>query len=241
MFPPLAPSSPPMLNLLCILLAAARSSLRSRRELALENLALRQGLAILGRRAKRPTLSTMDRAFWVALTRLWPAWRRPLMLVKPATVIGWHRKGFALYWPRKSRRRAGRPRVDAEVRALIRQMAADNVGWGAPRIRHVPIALRVRGARAPPTARPARQRHRRTHGAVDGAAGHQRVPVRHGPARSPSGPGHHLRPPLRRTRQRHGHRGRAQRSLLAMAQLLRRTRHRQHPARMHRPPNCPRR
>ncbi len=57
------------------------------------------------------------------------------MIVKPATVIGWHRKAFALYWTWKSRRRrGGRPRKDAEIRALIRQMAAENVGWGAPRI-----------------------------------------------------------------------------------------------------------
>jgi len=123
-----------MLNLLCILLVTARSSLRSRRELALENLALRQQLAVIGRRAKRPKLSTIDRAFWVALARLWSDWRTALTIVKPATVIGWHRKGFALYWTRKSRKRAGRPRVDAQIRALIRQMAADNVGRGAPRI-----------------------------------------------------------------------------------------------------------
>ena len=85
-----------MLNLLCLLLATARSSLRSRRALALENLALRQQLAVLGRRVTRPKLSPIDRAFWVALARLWPDWRTALTLVKPATVIGWHRKGFAL-------------------------------------------------------------------------------------------------------------------------------------------------
>ncbi len=124
-----------MLNLLLAVLSTARSSLQSRRELVLENLALRQQLAVLGRRAKRPMLTRGDRAFWIALSRLWPRWQSALMLVKPATVIGWHRKGFALYWTWKSRRRrGGRPRKDPEIRALIRQMAADNVGWGAPRI-----------------------------------------------------------------------------------------------------------
>ena len=61
----------------------------------LENLSLRQQLAVLGRRAKRSKLTGIDRAFWVALSRLWPRWKGALMLVKPATVIGWHRKGFA--------------------------------------------------------------------------------------------------------------------------------------------------
>jgi len=123
-----------MLNLLLAMLSAARSTLRSRRELVLENLALRQQLAVLGGQQKRPKLNRSDRAFWVALSRLWPRWQSALMIVKPSTVIGWHRKGFALYWRWKSRRRGGRPCKDAEIRTLIRQMAADNVGWGAPRI-----------------------------------------------------------------------------------------------------------
>ena len=123
-----------MLHLLYALLAAARSSLRSQRELALENLALRQQLAVLKRETKRPKLTDADRAFWVALFRLWPNWHNALILVKPETVIGWHRKGFRLYWTWKSRHRGGRPRIDAEIRALIRRMARDNPTWGAPRI-----------------------------------------------------------------------------------------------------------
>jgi hypothetical protein len=116
------------------MLSAARSSLKFRRTLALENLALRQQLAVLRRGAKRPKLSQVDRAFWVVLARVWPEWRAALTIVKPATVIRWHRKGFALYWSWKRRKRGGRPRQDAEIRTLIRQMARDNVGWGAPRI-----------------------------------------------------------------------------------------------------------
>ena len=87
-----------MLDLLYALLATARSSLRPQRELALENLALRQQLVIVQRKTKCPKLSNADRAFWVALCGLWPDWQNALLLVKPQTVIGWHRKGFKLYW-----------------------------------------------------------------------------------------------------------------------------------------------
>jgi transposase InsO family protein len=123
-----------MLQLVYALLATAGSSLRPQRELALENLALRQQLAILHRKTKRPKLIKADRAFWVALSRLWPDWQSALILVKPETVIGWHRKGFKLYWTRKSRNRGGRPPIDAEIRKLIRRMAIENPTWGAPRI-----------------------------------------------------------------------------------------------------------
>jgi putative transposase len=122
-----------MRKLVLALLSAARSSLKSRRELALENLALRQQLAVLRRHTKRPKLSRADRAFWVVLARVWPEWRMALAIVQPATVIRWHREGFALYWSWKSRKWGGRPRGDAEIRTLIREMARDNVGWGAPR------------------------------------------------------------------------------------------------------------
>ena len=97
-----------MLHLLYALLATARSSLKPQRELALQNLALRQQLAILQRKTKRPKLTKADRAFWVVLSRLWPDWQSALIVVKPQTVIGWHRKGFKLYWSWKSRNRGGR-------------------------------------------------------------------------------------------------------------------------------------
>ena len=123
-----------MRHLFCALLAAARSSLRSQRELALENLALRQQLAVLKCTTKRPKLTNADRVFWVALSRLWTGWQHALILVKPETVIRWHRKGFKLYWTWKSRNRGGRPPIDAELRTLIRRMAGENPTWGAPRI-----------------------------------------------------------------------------------------------------------
>ena len=116
-FPCLGSSSPtPMRQLLYALLATARSGLKSQRELALENLALRQQLAVLHRNSKRPKLTNADRAFWVALFGLWPDWQNALILLKSETVIGWHRKGFKLYW---SRNRGGRPPIDAEIRTLI--------------------------------------------------------------------------------------------------------------------------
>jgi hypothetical protein len=117
-----------MRTLLLAMLSAARSSLKSRRALALENLALRQQLVVLRRHAKRPKLSRADRAFWVVLARVWPEWRTALTIVQPATVIRWHRLGFALYWSWKSRKLGGRPRTEAAIRTLIRAMARDNVG-----------------------------------------------------------------------------------------------------------------
>jgi putative transposase len=123
-----------MLDLLYVLLATARSSLKAQRELALDNLALRQQLAIVQRKTKRPRLTQVDRTFWVALCRLWPDWQNALLIVKPQTVIGRHRKGIKLYWTWKSRHRGGRPPIDAELRTLIRRIATENPTWGAPRI-----------------------------------------------------------------------------------------------------------
>jgi hypothetical protein len=123
-----------MLHLLYVLLATARSSLKAQRELALENLALRQQLAILHRKTKRPRLTQADRAFWVALRSLWPDWHNALIIVKPQTVIGWHRKGFKLYWTSESRHRGGRPPIDSQIRTLIHRMARENPTWGAPRV-----------------------------------------------------------------------------------------------------------
>src|SRR4051794_22565059 len=71
---------------------------RSRRDLLLENLALRQQLVVLKQRNARPPVSTSDKLFWVILRRLWPEWKRALILVQPETVVRWHRAGFKLYW-----------------------------------------------------------------------------------------------------------------------------------------------
>jgi transposase InsO family protein len=106
---------------------------RSRAVLELENLALRHQLLVLRRqRPGRPRLFTIDRLLWVWIYRLWPRCLDTMVLVKPATVVQWHRQGFRLFW--RWRSRSGRPSVDREVRDLIRQMNAANPLWGAPRI-----------------------------------------------------------------------------------------------------------
>jgi hypothetical protein len=107
----------PMIHLLYARLATARSSLKSQRELALKNLALRQQLAILKHKTKRPKLTNADRAFWVALCGLWPDRQSPLIFVKPETIIGWHRKGFNLSSSCNSRNRGGRPPIDSTTEA----------------------------------------------------------------------------------------------------------------------------
>jgi putative transposase len=108
---------------------------RSRYSLGLEILALRQQLVVLKRKIPRPRLRIQDRIFWILLCRLWPAWSHVLVIVKPESVVAWHRAGFRLFWRLRScSRNLGRPRIDAEVRALIRRMVKENSTWGAPQI-----------------------------------------------------------------------------------------------------------
>jgi putative transposase len=123
-----------MMRWLGIILGALQSAVRTHRELALENLALRQQLAVWKARQPRPRLSAMDRMFWVLLSRLWTSWRHSLLVVRPQTVVGWHRQGFRRYWAWKSWRRSGRPAISADLRDLIRRMSSVNPLWGAPRI-----------------------------------------------------------------------------------------------------------
>jgi putative transposase len=115
-----------MVRWLWIVLGTLRSAVRTHRELALENLALRQQLAVWKARQPRPRLTEVDRMFWVLLSRLWRNWRHSLQVVRPETVVGWHRYGFRRYWAWKSRRRPGRPVISTEVRDLIRQMSRAN-------------------------------------------------------------------------------------------------------------------
>jgi len=109
---------------------------RSRAALQVEILALRHQISVLRRSTKKRTKLTMaDRLFWAWLSRLWAGWRSALVIVKPETVIAWHRKGFRLFWTWKVRHgRTGRPAVSCEVRQLIRTMSRANPLWGAPRI-----------------------------------------------------------------------------------------------------------
>ena len=112
-----------------------RGLLVPRLSLVTENLALRQQLLVLHRSSKRPRLRHRDRLFWITLAKLWRDWRSILVIVKPETVIKWHRQGFKCYWRWKSRSgRVGRPRIEQEVRVLIRRMSRENPTWGVPRI-----------------------------------------------------------------------------------------------------------
>ncbi len=110
--------------------------LRARRSLLLENLALRQQLALLKRRRPRPRLDLLDKLFWVAVRRFWSGWQQSLIAVAPETVVRWHRGGFRLYWKliSKVRRPVGRRQTSKEVQELIFRMAVENPTWGAPRI-----------------------------------------------------------------------------------------------------------
>ena len=109
---------------------------RSREDLILENLALRQQLLALHAKRTRRRLGSLDRVFWVALREQWSGWRRSLVIVTPETVVRWHRTGFRLYWGwlSRTRRIAGRKPFSREVRDLIFRMVAENPTWGAPRI-----------------------------------------------------------------------------------------------------------
>jgi hypothetical protein len=109
---------------------------RSREDLILENLALRQQLLALHAQRPRRRLTASHKLFWVVLRKCWARWKEPLIQVTPRTVVGWHRAGFRLYWKWLSRAqsRGGRQPVSKQIRALIFQMVAENPTWGAPRI-----------------------------------------------------------------------------------------------------------
>ena len=110
-------------------------ALRSRNDLLMENLVLRQQLAVYARRRPKPLLHNEDRLFWSVVARAWRPWRIHLRLVQPDTVIRWHRSAWRRYWTWKSRRpHPGRPRIDPELRELIRRFARENPRWGAVRI-----------------------------------------------------------------------------------------------------------
>ena len=124
-----------MHKIINMLISVFREIVLGRAALYTEFLALRQQVAVLKRKRPRPSLRKADRVFWVILSYLWPGWRHALVIVRPETVIGWHRKGFRLFWTWKSRRgKPGRPPVSREIRDLVREMSRENTLWGAPRI-----------------------------------------------------------------------------------------------------------
>src|SRR3984957_13708858 len=136
-----------MLKHLRSVVAVVARRFRSRAVLELENLALSHQLHVLRRqRPGRLRLIRIDRLLWVWLYRLWPRCLDMMVLVKPATVVQWHRQGFRLFW--RWRSRSGRPQVDREVRDLIRQINAANPLWGAPRIHGELLKLGIEISRA---------------------------------------------------------------------------------------------
>jgi putative transposase len=125
-----------MFEIVVSLFSSLCQSFRSRAALQTEILTLRHQLLVLQRSTgpHRVRLTRADRVFWVWLSRLWTGWRSALLIVKPETVIAWHRQGFRLFWSWKCRHREGRPSVSSEIVNLIRKMSLANPRWGAPRI-----------------------------------------------------------------------------------------------------------
>lgn len=124
------------MGLFLTLARAIGTALFARGDLVFENLALRQQLAMLKREHPRPRATVLDRAFWVALSTIWRNWADALIVVKPETVVKWHREAFKHFWAFISRPKAerGRPRIERDVRATILRLAEENPTWGAPRI-----------------------------------------------------------------------------------------------------------
>ncbi len=118
-----------------LLFGLLRQALRSRNDLLIENLVLRQQLAVYARRSTRPRLRDEDRVFWSVVSRTWRPWRTHLRLVQPETVVRWHRTAWRRYWTWKSRGPGpGRPRIDRDLRMLILRLATENPRWGSVRI-----------------------------------------------------------------------------------------------------------
>jgi putative transposase len=138
-----------MRSVIVSLFLTLRVSLRDRAALQLEILALRHQLHVMSRsRPQRLRLTQADRMLWVWLSKFWNGWRAAIVIVKPETVLAWHRRGFRLLWTWKSRRRLGRPLIPPDVRLLIRRMAEANQLWGAPRIHGELLKLGIKLSQA---------------------------------------------------------------------------------------------
>ena len=116
------------------LFTVIRALTTDRARLALENAALRQQLIVLKRSVNRAKINDSDRVFWVLMRRMLKDWKDSLLIVKPETLLRWHRQGFRYYWRWKSRAKPGRPPIAMKVIFLIKRLSRDNPLWGAPRI-----------------------------------------------------------------------------------------------------------
>src|SRR6266576_4475468 len=124
-----------MIALLCLFLRLLASPFKSRCRLEAENAALRHQLTVLQQTVRgRAELTNADRLFFILLYRWFPLTLKAITIIRPATLVQWHREGFRRYRRWKSRNLEGRPPIGAELRALIRRMSIENVLWGAPRI-----------------------------------------------------------------------------------------------------------
>ena len=121
------------MSILRLVVTFAALLFKSQRQLALENMALRQQVTMLRQSVKRPRATPADKLFWIFFSRYIDGWRELLLGLHPDTVVRWHRHGFRFYWRWKSRSPSkGRPAIDTALRKLIREMQAINIGWGAP-------------------------------------------------------------------------------------------------------------
>jgi putative transposase len=120
-------------NLVVLLFEIIKLSFKTRRSLILENLLLRQQIIILKRKAKKPKLKNIDRIIPVWISKLWNNWKSALIIVKPETLIGWHKEGFKFFWLWKSRT-AGRQSINWELIKLIRKLQKENITWTHQRI-----------------------------------------------------------------------------------------------------------
>ena len=125
-----------MIGLLCFVLAVLASPFKSKLRLEAENAVLRHQLIVLRRKMRgRPRLTNNDRWFFIQLYRWFPSILKVLTIIRPETLVRWHRAGFRCFWRWKSHPLGGRPPIETELRALIRRMSLENPLWGAPRIR----------------------------------------------------------------------------------------------------------
>ena len=124
-----------MIGLLCFLLAVLALPFKSKLRLEAENAVLRHQLNILRRKLHgRVRITNHDRLFFIQLYRWFPSILQVLTIIRPETLVRWHRAGFRCYWRWKSRPHGGRPQIDTELRRLVRRMSVENPLWGAPRI-----------------------------------------------------------------------------------------------------------
>jgi putative transposase len=116
---------------------------RSKSQLIAENALLRQQLIVINRQVKKPQFTPLDRLLLVSLASKVEAWKQALLIIKPDTLLHWHRQGFKLFWRFKSKAKKAKPKISEEAIALIQQMAKDNPSWGAERIRGELLKLNI--------------------------------------------------------------------------------------------------